>query len=339
MAQQIAVVGAGSWGTALAVLLAGKGFDVLMWAFEPEVAEGINRHRANPRYLQEISLPKGVRATASLEEALRGRRVVLSAVPSHALRSVWSASAPFLDPGAILVSCTKGIESESLKLMHEVLAECLPSHPDANRVVLSGPSFAKEVAQGLPTSVVIAGHDGDVCKRVQEFFRTESFLTFTNDDVVGVEVGGAVKNVIAIAAGISDGLALGHNSRAAIITRGLYEMIKIGRALGANPLTFAGLSGIGDLILTCTARLSRNHTVGEALGRGRPLADALGATGMVAEGVETSKAVKRLAAREGISIPICDAMERILHEGLSPRRAVEELCRMALADELRSLLK
>ncbi|MBN1283682.1 MAG: NAD(P)-dependent glycerol-3-phosphate dehydrogenase [Proteobacteria bacterium] len=338
MGERVTVIGAGSWGTALAKLLAEKGLDVALWAHEPEVAEGINRKRRNPLYLAEVTLPEGIAATDRLEGAVAGASVVVSAVPSHALRRIWQALASELPDDALVVSCTKGIEAEGLKLMSQVLADCLPSHPAKNRVVLSGPSFAAEVARGLPTSVVVAGTDAGVTARVQEIFRTHAFLTFTGDDVIGVEVGGAVKNVIAIAAGVSDGLALGHNTRAAIITRGLYEMIKIGQALGANPITFAGLSGIGDLVLTCTANLSRNHTLGFDLGRGRALSDLRRGMRMAVEGLPTAEAVHRLAAKHGLNIPICDAMYRILYEGLEPRMAVEELCSMPLALELGALL-
>lgn len=339
MQEKIAVVGAGSWGTALAKLLGDKGEGVLLWAFEEEVVGGINARHVNPLYLSDVVLPKTVRATGDLKEALAGRRIVISAVPSHALRRVWESAAPALDEKALLVSCTKGIEADNFKLMSQVLSECLPKHPPARRTVLSGPSFAREVAAGLPTSVVVAGRDPAACRTIQEALRTDAFLTFTNDDVVGVEVGGAVKNVIAIATGISDGLGFGYNSRAATITRGLYEMIKIGRALGANPLTFAGLSGIGDLVLTCTAKLSRNHTVGEALGKGQSLEAVLSKMTMVAEGVPTTKAVRALARAHGIRAPICDSVFRILFEGLPPRQAVEELCAMELTDELSAILK
>lgn len=339
MTDGIAVIGAGSWGTALAKVLAEKGGDVLMWAFEEEVSAGINKYHKNPVYLSDISLPGKIRATSNIAEALSGRKLVVSAVPSRAIRQIWKKAGVHLEKKALLVSCTKGIEAESLKLMSQVIDECLPAHSARNRVVLSGPSFAREVAADLPTSVVIAGSNASSCKKVQEAFRTNAFLTFTSGDIVGVEVGGAVKNVIAIAAGISDGLLLGHNSRAAIITRGIYEMIKIGRALGANPLTFAGLSGIGDLVLTCTADLSRNHTVGKRIGEGERLDKILGGMKMVAEGVPTAKAIHLLAARHNINAPICNAMFRILFEDLKPRRAVEELCRLKLKEELGSILK
>jgi len=339
MGERIAIIGAGSWGTALAKLLGESGKDVMLWAYEKDVVQGINDHHRNPHYLSDAALPKGVVATEDPARALADRPYVVSVVPSGVLRSVWRNHAPYLEPGALLVSCTKGIEEGSLKLMSQVLDECLPNHPAENRAVLSGPSFAKEVAQGLPTSVVIAGRDEGAVKRLQDLFRTEAFLTFTNDDVIGVEVGGAVKNVIAIAAGASDGLGLGHNTRAAIITRGLYEMIKIGEALGSNPLTFAGLSGIGDLVLTCTAELSRNHTVGYEIGRGRNVDDVTRGMRMVAEGIPTTRAVHEIARREKLNIPICEMMFRIIFEGLDPRRAVKELCTMELRSELGSLVR
>ncbi|MFH0799810.1 MAG: NAD(P)H-dependent glycerol-3-phosphate dehydrogenase [Pseudomonadota bacterium] len=339
MPERIAVIGAGSWGTALAKILAEKGDDVLMWAYEAEVAAGINSDHRNPLYLSQTNLPDSIRATADIREALEGRDVAVSVVPSRTARAVWKGAASHLEKNAVLVSCTKGIETESLKLMSQVLSECLPAHPASHRTVLSGPSFAQEVAKGLLTSVVIAGGDPVVRRNVQDLFRSNTFLTFTSEDVTGVEVGGAVKNVIAITAGISDGLDMGHNSRAAIITRGLYEMIKIGKALGANPLTFAGLSGIGDLILTCTADLSRNHAVGRALGNGKSIAEILAEMKMVAEGVPTAKAIHALAGAHHINAPICEATYRILFEGLGPKQAVLDLCAMPLKEELGAILK
>jgi glycerol-3-phosphate dehydrogenase (NAD(P)+) len=338
MSERIAVIGAGSWGTALAKLLAEAGRDVVLWAFEEEVSSGINRDHRNPLYLSEVVLPSSLKATSNAAEALDGREFVVSVVPSSSLRAIWTQYGRFLGNDAVLVSCTKGIEEKGLKLMNEVLAEVLPDHPKERIVVLSGPSFAKEVAAGLPTSVVIAGGDLSIAKRVQELFRTETFLTFVNDDVIGVEVGGAVKNVIALASGISDGLGLGNNTRATIITRGLYEMIKIGNALGANPLTFTGLSGIGDLVLTCTANISRNYTAGFELGSGRTLDEVVGSMRMSVEGIPTTRAVYKLAHKEGINVPICAYMFRILFEGLSPKQAVSELCSMELRNELGSII-
>ena len=339
MGERIAIIGAGSWGTALAKLLGESGNDVMIWAYEKDVAQGINERHQNPLYLAGVTLPENVKATSDPAMALGDRPYVVSVVPSNVLRTIWQNHAAYLMPHALLVSCTKGIEEGSLKLMSQVLGECLPDHPAKNRAVLSGPSFAGEVAAGLPASVVIAGQDREIVKKLQGLFRTDAFLTFTNDDVIGVEVGGAVKNVIAIASGASDGLGLGHNSRAAIITRGLYEMIKIGEALGANLLTFAGLSGIGDLVLTCTAELSRNYTVGREIGLGKSVDEVTRGMRMVAEGIPTTRAVHELAGREKLNIPICDMMFRIIFEGLDPKHAVKELCTMELRSELGSLMK
>jgi len=340
MQEKIAVLGSGSWGTALAKLLADNGHDVIMWALEEEVAEGINARHRNPLYLPEVDLPRTVRATASIGEAVKSRGVVVSAVPSHALRGVWERAAGALSADAIAISCTKGIESPGFKRMTEVIAECARALPEGRILALSGPSFAKEVAAGRPTSVVIAGKDPAAARRAQSIFRSRRFLAFTASDVIGVEVGGAVKNVIAIAAGITDGMKLGFNARASLITRGLYEMIKIGKALGANPLTFAGLSGIGDLVLTCTEGFSRNHLLGRLIGEGARPEGALseiGRSGMVAEGAETARAVRGLIESKGIKAPICEIVHRILFEGLSPPEAMEMLLSLDLGEEMGSI--
>jgi len=342
MRTKAAIIGSGSWGTALATLLGEKGVDVMMWAREPEVARGINSCHANPLYLSDITLPECVKATGDPQEALKGSELVVSVVPSHALRKFWSSAGNAVEPGAVVVSCTKGIEVESLKLMRGVLMECMPSMKPSSFMVLSGPSFAREVACAQPTSVVVAGEDEVSCRGVQEIFRTDKFLTFTSGDPTGVEIGGAVKNVVAIASGITDGMKLGYNARASLITRGLYEMIKIGQSLGANPLTFSGLSGIGDLVLTCTEGLSRNHRVGLKLGEGRPpklISRDMEDGHMVAEGIPTARAVHELGARLGINMPICDAVYRILFENLSPASAMEELCSLTLREELGSIIR
>jgi len=338
MIKNISVIGSGSWGTALAGLLGNKGADVMMWAFEDEVARGINEAGKNPQYLSEYKLPSSVRATTDLEKAISHGKMIVSVVPSHAFRDVWSRGAKSLDPESIIVNCTKGIEATSLMLMSEIFSECLPEHPKKRRAVLSGPSFAAEVAKALPTSVVIAGEDPKCTTFIQDTFRTDFFLTFTHDDVIGVETGGAVKNVIAIAAGVSEGLGLGNNARAAIITRGLYEMIKLGKALGANPLTLTGLSGIGDLALTCTGELSRNHRVGAELGRGLSISEITEGMKSVAEGITTADAIHRLAKKHGINLPICEMTYNLLHEGLDPKEAVQKLCNMRLAKELGSIM-
>jgi len=337
MVQNIAVVGAGSWGTALAKLLADKGEDVTLWAYEPEVVESINREHRNNIFLPNTELPSSLKVTNNIEESLAGKDVAVSAIPVQVLRGVWTKAAPFLSRDTVIVSCSKGIEENTKKLVSQILSEILPDHPSKNRVFLSGPSFAREVARNLPTTVTIAGQDQDVAKRMQELFRTESFLTFVHDDVVGVEVGGALKNVIAIATGTSDGLGFGKNARAALITRGLYEIIKIGQVLGAQPHTFMGLAGIGDLVLTATDELSRNYSVGKRLGKGESIDQIIGSMKMIAEGHKTSAAVYDLVQQFEISAPICTTVYQMLHEGLSPRDGAYHLCHMALAEELRSV--
>ncbi|MFH1875078.1 MAG: NAD(P)H-dependent glycerol-3-phosphate dehydrogenase [Pseudomonadota bacterium] len=338
MTKKVGVIGAGSWGTAISKMLAEKGYEVCLWCHEREVADGINQNHQNPVYLQDIVLPKAVEATNSLALAVEDKEVVVSVVPSHHVRTIWQEAAEYLKPEAILVSATKGIELKSHKLMSQVLKEVLPHHLPANRVYISGPSFAPEVVRNLPASVVIAGEDVRVREKIREFFRTDTFLPFSNEDVTGVEVGGAIKNVIAIATGMSDGLGFGHNARAAIITRGLYEMVKIGKALGANPLTFMGLAGIGDLVLTCTADLSRNHTVGKLLGEGKKLEEILAGMTMVAEGIPTAEAIYHLAANHKINAPICNVVYLMLYEDLTPREAATWLCSRPLEEELRSIL-
>jgi len=338
MKKKIAVIGAGSWGTALAKLLSDKGNNLLLWAHDPFVARGINVHHRNPIYLSDKDLSPLLLATADIAEAIAEAQVIISALPSHAVREVLSKTKKFIARDQIIVNATKGIEAQSGKLMEELFSEMLPQHPTRHRVFLSGPSFAEEVARGLPTSIVLAGSHQETCRSIQELLRTPFFLTFTSDDVIGVQVGGAMKNVIAIAAGISDGLSLGHNSRAAIITRGLYEMIKVGMALGANPFTFTGLSGLGDLVLTCTTDLSRNHHVGKAIGLGKTLQVARSQTRMVAEGIETAKAVKTIGEKFSITTPLCSATYRILYEGLLPKEAMNELCSLPLREELGSIL-
>jgi len=336
---KIAVLGGGSWGTAIAALLASKGLDVIIWAREAEVAAEIESAHLNSFFLPQIPLPAALRATDSLSEAVKGRQVIVSVIPSHATRAVFSQLNQLDIPAeSIFVSCSKGIEIESGQLMSDVLRDTLPGHPSDHFIFLSGPTFAKEVAAGLPTTAVVAGTNLEITKRIQSLFRTDRFLTYTHDDVIGVEVGGAVKNVIAVACGMSDGLGFGHNTRAALITRGLYEMIKIGKKLGANPLTFSGLTGVGDLVLTCTGELSRNRTVGFRVGQGESITTILQEMRMVAEGVKTAKAIHELAKRLGISAPISSEMYYILHEGKTPREAVNDLTRMELKEELRSIL-
>jgi len=322
---RIAVIGAGSWGTALANLLAGKGYEVTLWAFETELVERLQATRINDLFLPGIELDRRLLFTNDLAEAVAGRQVVVLVSPSQVMRPVVSQLRPYLDPDSLLVSAAKGIENDTLLLMSEVLAEVLGPAVATRCAYLSGPSFAREVAVGLPTAVTVAALEPEVGRSVQELFRTDFFRVYTNADVVGVELGGALKNVIALAAGVSDGLGFGHNARAALINRGLVEMARLGAAKGAEAETFAGLAGMGDLVLTCTGDLSRNRTVGIELGKGRTLAEILGGMRMVAEGVKTTLSAWQLAQQLGVTMPITEQMYRILYEDKSPRQAVTEL--------------
>jgi glycerol-3-phosphate dehydrogenase (NAD(P)+) len=324
-AERAAVIGAGAWGTALADLLSRKGVETTLWSHEADVADAISREKVNFRYLSEVPLHDRLRATSSMEEAVTGAAWVLSVSPSHVVRPVMSSAAAHMDAGATVVSASKGIENETLMSMDEVLADVLPREAAARAVYLSGPSFALEVGQGHPTAVTVASRDAAAAERAQELFQTARFRVYTSSDVRGVELGGALKNVIAIAAGTADGLGFGHNTRAALITRGLAEITRLGVAAGADPRTFAGLAGMGDLILTCTGALSRNRTVGYELGKGRTLADILGGMSAVAEGVRTARSARDLAARMEIEMPIVETVHAMLYEGMSARAAVEAL--------------
>ncbi|HVJ26961.1 MAG TPA: NAD(P)H-dependent glycerol-3-phosphate dehydrogenase [Vicinamibacterales bacterium] len=317
-----AVLGAGSWGTALAVHLATAGHHVRLWARDESFVEELRSSRENERYLPGIPLDDRIAATASLEEALSGARFVVVAVPSHGFRAVVRRATPYLSD-AVLVSATKGIEVDSLQRMSQVIesetAGC------CRAVVLSGPSFALETARGLPTAVIAASTDAVAAAAVQEHFRGQGLRLYVNDDVAGVEIGGALKNVIAIAAGVSEGLGLGHNTLAALITRGLAEISRLAFAEGGRRDTLAGLSGLGDLVLTCTGSLSRNRQVGVALGQGRSLDEVLSSTRMVAEGVRTTRAALALGARHGIELPIAAQMQAVIDGQCSPLDAVEAL--------------
>ncbi len=323
--ERVGVIGAGSWGTALANLLAHKGVDTTVWSYEAEVAEAINREHRNSRYLSEIPLDPRLRATIHLQEAVEGASTVLSVSPSHVVRSVMAEAAPYLEADALVVSASKGIEVDTLQTMDEVLADVLPSSVAERAAFLSGPSFALEVGLAHPTAVTMGARSKVSARRAQQLFQTRYFRVYTTPDVRGVELGGALKNVIAIAAGAVDGLGYGHNTRAALITRGLAEITRLGVALGADPLTFAGLAGMGDLILTCTGGLSRNRSVGVELGRGRTLDEILGGMTMVAEGVRTTRSARDLARRMGIEMPIVEEVHALLFEGRPAREAVESL--------------
>jgi len=317
------VLGAGSWGTALALHLGRIGHAVTLWARDPAFALEIERTRYNSRYLSDVSLPPSVRCTSELESAVDGTAFLVFALPSHGLRSVARAAAPWIAPDAVLISATKGLESESFARMSSVLVqETLGTIPV---VVLSGPSFAAEVARGLPTAVLAASTDPIAAESVQQRFRGPALRLYASDDVVGVEIGAALKNVIAIAAGVVEGTGLGHNAMAALITRGLVEISRLAIAEGGRRDTLAGLSGLGDLVLTCTGSLSRNRHVGVELGRGKTLDEVLGEMRMVAEGVRTTGAALALGARHGIELPITAQMAAVLDGRRTPREAVEAL--------------
>lgn len=322
---RVAVIGAGSWGTALADLLARKGVETLLWSYEPEVAEAIEREHRNPRYLSEIALDPRLRATDDLARAVRGAEVVVSVSPSHVVRRVMSQAAAHLRADALVVSASKGIEVDTLETMDGVLAGVLPPEIARRAAFLSGPSFALEVAQQLPTAVTMASLDPAAAEEAQELFQTDRFRVYTNPDVRGVELGGALKNVIAIASGVVDGMGYGYNTRAALITRGLAEIARLGVALGADPQTFAGLAGMGDLILTCTGGLSRNRHVGVELGKGRPVEEILGEMTMVAEGVRTARSARDLARRTGVEMPIVEEVYAMLYEARPAPEAVDGL--------------
>ncbi len=321
---QAAVIGGGSWGTALASVLANKG-PVRVWAREPEVVAGINETRRNPFYQSDIELPEGLGATGDLAEALDGAELVCVVVPSHAMRAVMTNAAPHLRSGVPIVSAAKGIENDTLQTMEEVLTDLLPRELWADLAFLSGPSFAKETLLRMATAVTIAARFHGVAEQVQAAFSTDYFRCYTTEDVTGVELGGALKNVVAIASGIATGMGLGHNSRAGLLTRGLAEISRLAVALGANPLTLAGLAGMGDLVLTCTGDLSRNRRVGVELGQGRTLQQILADMSEVAEGVRTARSAYNLALREGVEMPIASEIYRILYEDKPPAQALSDL--------------
>jgi len=326
----VAVVGGGSWGTALALHLGRNGQDVRLWVREPELAQLIGDTGENPWFLPGTPLPKTVSATAKLEEAVAGADLVVAAVPSEFFGGVLQHAAGLLAEGAPVVSATKGLDPQRHARMTELLLELLPGVPVA---ALSGPTFAREVALGRPTAAVIASADSRVAEALQQRLASREFRLYTNTDVIGVEIGGALKNVMAIATGVADGLGLGENARAALVTRGLAEITRLGLALGARSGTFAGLAGLGDLVLTCTGSLSRNRALGLALAAGKSLAEAEAETRMIAEGVRTVRSALELARRTGVSMPICAAVGAVLFEHRGPRDALAELLARGLGRE------
>lgn len=326
---EIAIIGAGAWGTALSIVLGRKGTHrIRLWVHEKEICESIARQRANEKFLPGQPIPVSVTPCNDLAEALEGAAIVVSVMPSQHCRGLFEQMRPHLRSETIIVSATKGLEANSLLRMTEVIAQVVKGDGiRAPRIgALSGPSFALEAARGDPTAITIASHDKELARLVQQEFSHASFRIYTNDDPIGVELGGALKNTIAIAAGVSAGLGLGHNSVAALITRGLAEMTRLVVACGGKAETMAGLAGLGDLVLTCTGGLSRNRSVGVELGRGRELPEILaGMHGMVAEGVFTTTAAVGLARSRGVEMPITEQMYAILHEGKDPREAISEL--------------
>lgn len=330
--KRIAIIGAGSWGTALAVVAARAGHSVQLWSRSEEVVSSINERRVNSRYLTSTSIPSSVIATGDVQAALREASMVLLAAPSHAARELLRTMMPDLDQGAIIVSVSKGIEIESGKRISEIVKEVVgSSYPF---VCLSGPSFAKEVVEGHPTAIVAASKDSSAARVVQNDLSFENLRIYTNADVVGTELGGSVKNVMAIAAGMTAGLGFGSNSVAALITRGLAEITRLARREGAQVETLMGLAGLGDLVLTCTGNLSRNRFVGKELGKGRSLEEIVAQLSEVAEGIKTARAVKKLADSAGLEMPITNEVNAVLYDGKPARDAVAELMSRPLREEV-----
>jgi glycerol-3-phosphate dehydrogenase (NAD(P)+) len=330
---KVAAIGAGSWGTAVAALAA-RNAPTVLWARRKELADEVNADHTNDAYLPGVALPPGLRGTSSLEEALDGADVVVMGVPSHGFRAVLTEAVAWLAGGVPVVSLTKGVEQDTLARMTEVVGEVAPGHPAG---VLTGPNLAKEVMAGYPAASVVAFADPDVAVELQQLFSTEAFRVYTNPDVVGCEVAGALKNVMAIASGIADGMGFGDNTRAALITRGLAELTRLGIALGGEAMTFSGLAGMGDLVATCISHQSRNRHVGEQLGRGRSIDDIVAEMSMVAEGVKTSRAVVQLAARHGLEMPIAEQVVAVLYEGKPASEIVPALMSRQARAELHGI--
>jgi len=331
---RVGVVGAGSWGTALANLLGEKGYPVDLWAYEPAVKADIIEKRENPMFLPGIELSGNIAPTNDLSVAVSQKDIVLFVVPTHVMREVSAQAAARISDDAVILNASKGIENNTQLTMTGVLKQTLAPALAPRISVISGPSFAAEVAKKMPTVLTVASADPQVAGDLQQVFATPFFRVYTNDDLIGVELGGAIKNVIAIASGIVDGLDLGLNTRAALITRGLAEIRRLGITMGANPHTFAGLAGIGDLLLTCTGSLSRNNTVGRKIGEGKSLTEILAEMNMVAEGVKTSKSVYNLSRRLGVEMPICHSVYAVLYEDLSTAEAIHQLMTRDLKDEM-----
>ena len=334
MSKNIAVLGAGSFGTCLAIQLAGKGYNVRLWVFETELVTDIKEQHRNTIYLPDHEIPPNVHPSNDMEEVLKDADMVLQVLPSHVVRGVIEQAYPYIPADTPIVSASKGIENESLMTVDEIMFDTLPGKFHKGLAYISGPSFAKEVAAGIPTAVVAASRDIEVAQQVQEIFSTPTFRVYTSQDVIGVELGGALKNVIAVGAGVAAGLGLGLNTQAALVTRGLAELTRLAVHKGANPLTLSGLAGMGDLVLTCYGELSRNRTVGFKLGQGMKIKEILASMKMVAEGVKTTKSTYDISKQENVEMPITDQMHSIIYEDANPGDAVFALMTRSLKHEL-----
>ncbi|MFK2824224.1 NAD(P)H-dependent glycerol-3-phosphate dehydrogenase [Bacillus sp. B190/17] len=336
--ERIAIVGAGSWGTALAIVLADNGHEVRLWMHNKDRVNEINERHTNSQYLPGIELPVNIIASDSLVQVLDGLDTVVLAVPTKAIREVLQSIKQIQKTPLTIVHVSKGIEPNTLMRISEMIKEELPEELCSDIVVLSGPSHAEEVSLRHPTTVTASSENMQAAERIQDIFMNQHFRVYTNTDVVGVEIGGALKNVIALAAGLSDGLGYGDNAKAALITRGLAEIARLGTKMGANPLTFSGLAGIGDLIVTCTSVHSRNWRAGNMLGKGQKLQDVLESMGMVVEGVRTTRAARQLSVKYDVEMPITEALYRILFEGQEPKAAVDELMARMKTNEMEDLV-
>ncbi|MGP4071952.1 NAD(P)H-dependent glycerol-3-phosphate dehydrogenase [Piscibacillus sp. B03] len=334
---QIAVIGAGSWGTALALVLAHNGHDVRVWSHRQEQVDEINTHHVNSKYLPDVELPSNLVADADMKDAVDGAKAILLVVPTKAIREVCRQLRPFSTNDQTIIHASKGIEPETHKRISEMIVDELGDNVQDRLVVLSGPSHAEEVALKQPTTVTVSSYNMNSAEIAQDLFMNENFRVYTNDDVVGVEIGGALKNIIALGAGISDGLGYGDNAKAALITRGLAEIARLGSKLDANPLTFAGLTGVGDLIVTCTSQHSRNWRAGNMLGKGYVLQDVLDQMGMVVEGVRTTKAAYQLAQKLEIPMPITEGLYELLFDEKDPKQVVDNLMNRSKTKELEDL--
>ena len=332
---RISIIGAGSFGTAIAVLLGNKGKKITIWAREKDVVEGINENSFNPSYISDVKLPETVRASHSIEESISGSDLIVFATPSHALRSVAMKTKPFINGSEIIVNVAKGIEEDTLLTPSQILAEVLDGKLLEDQIgVLTGPSHAEEVSHFKPTTVVASAYSKRAARIIQDTFMTPEFRVYLNHDIIGAEIGGALKNIMAIAAGIVDGAELGDNAKAALMTRGLHEMKRMGSALGASQDTFSGLTGMGDLIVTCTSKHSRNRFVGYNIGKGSTLVEITSGMNMVAEGVKTARSVSQWSTRNNVEMPITDAVCRVLFENVDPKDAVHQLMTRNAKDEI-----